>query len=73
MQVPLYPDSQACTTISTHIGTFAFKRTPYGLSCVPQKFQKIMEETLRGLPNTVVFLDDICVTGTDRETHKNNL
>lgn len=73
MQVPLHPDSQACTAISTHIGTFAFKRTPYGLSCVPQKFQKIMEETLRGLPNTVVFLDDICITGKDRETHINNL
>ncbi|XP_045763671.1 uncharacterized protein K02A2.6-like [Maniola jurtina] len=73
MQVPLHPESQACTAISTHIGTYAFKRTPYGLNCVPQKFQKIMEETLRGLPNTVVFLDDICITGKDRETHKNNL
>lgn len=73
MQVPLHPDSQACTTISTHVGSYAFKRTPYGLSCVPEKFQKIMEETLRGLPNTVVFLDDICVTGKDRETHKKNL
>lgn len=73
MQVPLHPDSQACTAISTHVGTYAFRRTPYGLSCVPQKFQKIMEETLKGLPNTVVFLDDICVTGNDRETHKKNL
>lgn len=73
MQVPLHPDSQACTAITTHMGTFAFKRTPYGLSCVPQKFQKMMEETLRDLPNTVVFIDDICITGKDRETHKKNL
>lgn len=73
MQVPLCPDSQACTAISTHMGTFAFRRTPYGLSCVPEKFQKIMEETLRGLPNTVVFLDDICITGKDRQAHKKNL
>ncbi|XP_013174911.1 PREDICTED: uncharacterized protein K02A2.6-like [Papilio xuthus] len=73
MQVPLHPDSQACTAITTHVGTYVFKRTPYGLNCIPQMFQKIMEETLRGLPNTVVFLDDICVTGKDRETHKKNL
>lgn len=73
MQVPLHPDSQACTAISTHIGTFAFNRTPYGISCVPEKFQKIMEETLRGLPNTVVFLDDICITGKNRECHKQNV
>ncbi|XP_052758524.1 uncharacterized protein K02A2.6-like [Galleria mellonella] len=73
MQVPLEEDSQAVTAISTHLGTFVFRRTPYGLSCVPEKFQKIMEETLRGLPNTVVFLDDICVTGPDRYSHIQNL
>ncbi|XP_052751530.1 uncharacterized protein K02A2.6-like [Galleria mellonella] len=73
MQVPLEEDSQAVTAISTHLGTFVFRRTPYGLSCVPEKFQKIMEETLRGLPNTVVFLDVICVTGPDRYSHIQNL
>lgn len=73
MQVPLHPDSQPYTAITTHLGTFAFRRTPYGINCVPEKFQKITEETLRGIPNTVVFLDDICVTGKDRDTHKKNL
>lgn len=72
-QVLLSEESQACTAITTHIGTFVYRRTPFGLSCIPEKFQKLMEETLRGIPGTVVFLDDICVTGNNRQTHLANL
>lgn len=32
-----------------------------------------MEETLRGIPKTVVFLDDVCVIGINRRDHLNNL
>ncbi|KAJ0172395.1 hypothetical protein K1T71_001098 [Dendrolimus kikuchii] len=69
-QCLLSEESQPYTAITTHIGTFAYRRTPYGLSCIPEKFQKIMEETLRGVPGCVVFLDDICVSGS---TTQNNL
>lgn len=72
-QTMLTDDSQPCTAITTHIGTFVYRRTPFGLSCVPEKFQKLMEETLRGVPCTVVFLDDICVTGASRAEHLTNL
>lgn len=65
--------SQRLAAITTHVGTFAYRRTPYGLSCIPEKFQKIMEETLRGVPGTVVFLDDICVTGANDKEHLGNL
>lgn len=66
-------DSQPYTAITTHMGTFAYRRTPYGLSCVPEKFQKIMEETLRRVSGCVVFLDDICVTGVNKKEHEKNL
>jgi hypothetical protein len=72
-QTMLTEDSQPCTAITTHIGTFVYRRTPFGLSCIPEKFQKLMEETLRGISSTVVFLDDICVTGATRDIHLNNL
>lgn len=72
-QCMLTEDSQPYTAITTHIGTFVYRRTPYGLSCIPEKFQKIMEETLRGVPGCVVFLDDICVTGTNTQNHLRNL
>ncbi|XP_063545414.1 uncharacterized protein K02A2.6-like [Cydia strobilella] len=38
-----------------------------------KKFQKFMEETLRGLRGVAVFLDDIAVTGRDRDEHMANL
>ncbi|XP_061716634.1 uncharacterized protein K02A2.6-like [Cydia pomonella] len=72
-QCLLTEDSQPYTAITTHVGTFVYRRTPYGLSCIPEKFQKLMEETLRGIPNCVVFLDDICVTGPNKQAHMRNL
>ncbi|XP_039759578.1 uncharacterized protein K02A2.6-like [Pararge aegeria] len=72
-QVILTEDSRPCTAISTHVGTFQYIRTPYGLSCIPEKFQKMMEEVVRGVPNTVVFLDYICVAGADFKSHLRNL
>ncbi|KAG6451692.1 hypothetical protein O3G_MSEX007288 [Manduca sexta] len=72
-QCLLSDESQPYTAITTHVGTFVYRRTPYGLSCIPEKFQKLMEETLYGVPGCVVFLDDICVTGVDRFQHEKNL
>lgn len=65
--------SQACTAITTHVGTFVYQRTPFGLTCVPEKFQKFMEETLKGLKGVVNFIDDIAVTGVDTAVHIVNL
>ncbi|XP_039756663.1 uncharacterized protein K02A2.6-like [Pararge aegeria] len=72
-QVLLTEDSQPMTAITTHIGTFVYKRVPFGIKCVPEYFEKLIEETLCGLSSTVAFQDDICVTGKDRETHCKNL
>ncbi|XP_048480662.1 uncharacterized protein K02A2.6-like [Plutella xylostella] len=72
-QVLLSEESQPMTAITTHIGTFVYKRVPFGINCVPENFQKLMEETLSGVPSTVVFQDDICITGRDKETHLHNL
>ncbi|CAB3256144.1 unnamed protein product [Arctia plantaginis] len=72
-QCLLHEDSQAMTAITTHVGTFVYKRVPFGIKCIPENFQKIMEETLNGLASTAVFADDICVTGRDKPTHLANL
>lgn len=65
--------SQPLTAMTTHVGTIIYKRVPFGIKCIPENFQKIMEETLSGLPSTAVFADDICVTGKDKFTHLANL
>lgn len=72
-QLLLDESSQACTAITTHVGTFVYRRTPYGLTCVPEKFQKFMEETLRGLNGVAVFMDDIAITGRNMDEHVTNL
>lgn len=50
-----------------------FRRLPMGLSCSSAIFQRVMQDTLRGLPNTLVYLDDIvCFSGNWVE-HKQHL
>lgn len=72
-QLLLEEESQACTAITTHIGTFVYNRTPFGLTCIPEKFQKFMEETIKGLKGVIVFIDDIACTGSSRSEHIDNL
>lgn len=72
-QLFLEEESQACTAITTHIGTFVYNRTPFGLTCIPEKFQKFMEQTVKGLKGVAVFIDDIACTGMTRGEHINNL
>lgn len=72
-QVLLTEESQPMTAITTHVGNFVYKRVPFGIKCIPENFEKLIEETLCGLASTVVFLDDICVTGKNKETHMRNL
>ena len=72
-QCILHEESQPMTAITTHVGTFVYKRVPFGIKCIPENFQKIMEETLSGLPSTAVFADDICVTGKNKDVHLANL
>lgn len=72
-QCLLEEDSQPLSAITTHVGTFVYSRVPFGIKCIPENFQKIMEETLSGLPSTAVFADDICVTGSTKSIHMANL
>lgn len=68
-QISLDKESWKYTTISTHRGLFSYTRLPFGIACAPQKFQRIMEKILQGLDGVVSFLDDILITGENREIH----
>lgn len=68
-QVCLDEKSQELVTISTHKGLFKYTRLPFGVSCAPGKFQKIMESILQGIDGVVVFLDDILICGKNRKQH----
>ena len=46
---------------------------PFGVASASAIFQRTIENILRGLPCTVVRVDDILVTGTDDKDHLHNV
>lgn len=63
LQIPLDQESQNLITINTHKGLFKFSRMPFGVSAAPSIFQRTIESILQGIPNVVVYIDDILVSG----------
>nr|XP_061834657.1 uncharacterized protein K02A2.6-like [Nerophis lumbriciformis] len=72
-QLRLDEDSKKFTTINTHRGLYQYTRLPYGVSSAPGIFQRTMDGLLQGLPQVVVRVDDILVTGKDDASHLKNL
>ena len=72
-QIPLAEESKASVTINTHKGLYRYNRLPFGVHSAPAIFQRAMEGFLRDIPSTVVYLDDILVTGKTEEEHLRNL
>lgn len=57
--IELHEDVRHVTTFMTANGLMRFKRLPFGLSCAPELFQRIMERILIKCGNVIVYLDDI--------------
>ena len=60
-QIPLDPDSRKYVTINTHRGLFTYRRLPYGISSAHAIFQHVMDALLQGIPNVLVYLDDVLI------------
>ena len=72
-QLLLDEESKKFTTINTHKGLFLYNRLPFGISSAPGIFQRTMENLLQGIPQVVVRIDDILITGKDDQDHLKNL
>lgn len=72
-QLELDPESRKFTTINTHRGLFQYNRLVYGLSSAPGIFQRTIENIVQGIPNVVVRIDDILVTGKTCAEHLSTL
>jgi len=68
-QILLDDDSRDFVTINTHKGLYRYNRLPYGVSSAPGIFQRTMENVLQGIPNVVVRVDDILITGRTNDEH----
>ena len=69
-QILIDDDSKHYLTINTHRGLFVSSRLAFGVSSAPPIFQQVIKNLLAGVPQTVVYLDDILVTGASEEEHK---
>ena len=72
-QVALNEESRKYVVINTHLELFQYNRLPFGVASAPAIFQRIMDSLLQGIPNVVVYLDDILVTGKTLKEHRQNL
>lgn len=72
-QIEVSESSQEYLTINTHLGLFRYRRLVYGISMAPTYFQSVMDTILRGLHNTVCFIDDVLIGGKTLEEMINNL
>lgn len=57
-QIPIHPDSKPYTSFITPDGQYIFNRVPFGLCNAPAWFQKVIRESLKGLP-ALNYIDDL--------------
>ena len=72
-QFLLSEDSKQSVVINTHRGLFRYNWLPNGISSLPGRFLGTMECLLHGIPNVVVYQDDILITGSTEELHLKTL
>ncbi|XP_022829117.1 uncharacterized protein K02A2.6-like isoform X2 [Spodoptera litura] len=72
-QFILNKESQKLTCVNTHRGLFNFTRLVFGLSSAPAIFQRAMECLLSGIDGIIFLLDDILITGENKDQHMQRL
>lgn len=72
-QIEVDDETSSLLAWSTHLGTYKVNRLPFGCKPNSSIFQSVMEKVLLGCSNTVVYIDDIVVSGRTIEEHNQNL
>ena len=72
-QMTLDEESRKFTTINIHKGLFQYNRLPFGVASAPGIFQRMTENLLQGIPQVIVRMDDILISGKDDNNHITNL
>jgi hypothetical protein len=64
-QVSVKESDRPKTAFVTRKGLFQFRKMPFGLSCAPATFQRLMETVMAGLQWEIclIYLDDVIVVG----------
>ena len=69
-QMLLQPKSRPYTAFTiSGMGQFQWVTTPMGLLGSPASFQRLMEAVIAGLPNIIVYIDDLLAHSCTHEEH----
>lgn len=68
----LHPDSQPLTAFTFEGTQYMFKGCPFGLSCMPSHFQRIMNYIFKDLPFTYPYLDNLPFASKSWEEHRDH-
>ena len=73
--IPIRESDKDKTAFITRRGCFRYRVMPFGLTCAPSVFQRLMDLVLCGLTyeTCLVYLDDIIVFSKDFDTHLHRL
>ena len=74
-QVSVKKEDRPKTAFVTRKGLFQFRKMPFGLTCAPATFQRLMETVMAGLQWEIclIYLDDVIVVGRTFEHMIENL
>ena len=73
-QIPLDKASRKITAFTVRgLGTFEYTTCPMGLLSAPAACYSMMGVVLRGLPNVIVYLDDVLIVSETRADHLRHL
>ena len=72
-QLALDKESRKYAIINTHQGLYQHNRLLFGVPSAPGIFQRTMQTLLQAIPEVVVYLDDILITGRNKQEHLSSL
>ena len=72
-QIELEAESREITTFVTHRGLFRYKRLMFGIASAPEKYQKIVKDSLSGCEGVANIADDLIVHGKGVKEHEEHL
>ena len=74
-QVPVAKEDRDKTTFVSHMGSFRYKRMPFGLRNAPATFQRTLDVILSGVKwkTCLVYIDDVIIFSKNEEEHVDHL